>query len=224
MSMFCCPKYPVLRSSHAWKREVRNQIRRLTMQVSYRRMHEKSSLNLDKNSLDKLLQLTPWTLESTIEGSNRVGETSGDVCNTHKIRCWESLPTTPPSMVTHKSRSRMCLESPDFLPNAHTRLKATHTQRQHEDRMRANHMLHCSCTCSLFISRLLEGSSCLMWTPQIHMLSLSLNDFLVMYYCFLLDLLIFTCSPASPYPQGYSSRCYLPDCDFSSLFRAQEKI
>lgn len=62
------------------------------------------------------------------------------------------------TMLTHKSRSRMCLESPDFLPNAHTRLKATHTQRKHEDRMRANHMLHCFCTCSLFISRPLEGS------------------------------------------------------------------
>lgn len=128
------------------------------------------------------------------------------------------------TMATHKSRSECALSPQTSFPMHIPRLKATHTQRQQEDRRRANHMLHCYCRCSLLISRFLDGSSCLMWTPQIHMLPLSLNDSLGMYCSFLLDLLIFTYSPVSPYSQGYLSWCYLPDCDFSSLFRAQEKI
>lgn len=96
MSIYCCPKYPVLRSSLAWKREVRNQTCRFTCRWATGGCMKRVLWFLGKNRLDKLLQLTPWTLESTSEDSNRVGETSNDVCNTHKIRCWESLPTPPP--------------------------------------------------------------------------------------------------------------------------------
>lgn len=140
----------------------------------------------DKNSLDScycnsLLQLWNPQLKAAIELVKHLVMFAIPTKSDAEKASQQPLCT----MVTCKSRSRMCLSTQTFFP-MHTpdsklpRLKATHTQRQHEDRMRANHVLHCFGTCFLVISRLLEGSSCLMWTPHIHMLSLCLNDFLVM--------------------------------------------
>lgn len=93
-----------------------NQIRRLTIQVSKRRIHERT-LNLRQKSIHEPVsralgsfnkahirftylpsrqwgywQLIPWALEGTLEGSNKVTESSGAVRGTYEVRSWESLP------------------------------------------------------------------------------------------------------------------------------------